>query len=432
MSGRKIKITLTEPQAKFFSLTCKYPAFVGGFGTGKTETLAVCAFRDARTSSDALIALYEPTYDLIRLILAPRMEDKLSEYGIRYKYNKSENIIYTSSGGIGDFVLRTLDNPARIVGYESYRAHIDEIDTLKKAKAQEAWLKIIARNRQKPKNVKNPFNKVSAYTTPEGFNFVYEKWFKNPKAGYEMVQASTLSNPFLPDDYVDSLKSSYSSQLIDAYIEGKFVNLKAGTIYHPFNRKLNHSDEVLTERDTLYIGMDFNVGKMAAIVHIKRNGLPIAVDELINIYDTPAMIEAIKERYLKYSNGTYIKTREIYIYPDASGDSRKTVKASKTDIAQLREAGFTVIVDHANPPVKDRINSMNAMFLNSDGQRRYLVNTDKCKRYTECLEEQAWTDNGEPDKSSDNDHPNDAAGYFIVKEFPIVKPAYTIKMDTTF
>lgn len=273
---------------------------------------------------------------------------------------------------------------------------------------------------------------MSAYTTPEGFNFVYEKWFKNPKAGYEMVQASTLSNPFLPDDYVDSLKSSYSSQLIDSYIEGKFVNLKTGTIYHPFNRKLNHSDEVLTERDTLYIGMDFNVGKMAAIVHIKRSGLPIAVDELINIYDTPAMIEAIKERYLKYSNGTYIKTREIYIYPDASGDSRKTVKASKTDIAQLREAGFTVIVDHANPPVKDRINSMNAMFLNSDGQRRYLVNTDKCKRYTECLEEQAWTDNGEPDKSSDNDHPNDAAGYFIVKEFPIVKPAYTIKMDTTF
>ncbi|WP_241650783.1 hypothetical protein, partial [Rosenbergiella collisarenosi] len=75
-------------------------------------------------------------YDLIRLILAPRMEDKLSEYGIRYKYNKSENIIYTASPGIGDFVLRTLDNPARIVGYESYRSHIDEIDTLKEQHAK--------------------------------------------------------------------------------------------------------------------------------------------------------------------------------------------------------------------------------------------------------------------------------------------------------
>jgi hypothetical protein len=34
----------------------------------------------------------------------------------------------------------------------------------------------------------------------------------------------------------------------------------------------------------------------------------------------------------------------------------------KTDIEQLRQAGFNVIVDDANPPVKDRINSMNAMF----------------------------------------------------------------------
>lgn len=423
MSGRKIKITLTEPQAEFFNLSCKYPAFVGGFGTGKTETLAISAFRDARSSSDALIALYEPTYDLIRLILAPRMEDKLNEYGIRYKYNKSENIIYTSSGGIGDFVLRTLDNPSRIIGYESYRAHVDEIDTLKKIKAHEAWVKIIARNRQKPKGILKPFNRVSAYTTPEGFNFVYEKWKKKPEDGYEMIQASTLSNPFLPEDYVDSLKKSYPAQLINAYIDGQFVNLKTGTIYHQFNRKLNHSDEEATDKDTLYIGMDFNVGKMAGIVHIKRNGQPIAVDELINIYDTPAIINTIKERYWKYNGNDYIKSREIYIYPDASGDSRKTVKASKTDIAQLREAGFTVIVNSSNPPVKDRVNSMNAMFLNADGERRYLVNTNKCKRYTECLEEQAWASNGEPDKSSDNDHPNDAAGYFIIKDYPIIKPS---------
>ena len=104
-------------------LQSKYPAFVGGFGTGKTETLANCAIRDALDSSDSLVALYEPTYDLVRLILAPRMQDKLSELGIRHKYNKQENIIYTSSSQCGDFVMRTLDNPARIIGCESYRAH---------------------------------------------------------------------------------------------------------------------------------------------------------------------------------------------------------------------------------------------------------------------------------------------------------------------
>ena len=125
------------------------------------------------------MALYEPTYDLVRLILAPRMEELLTELGIRYKYNKQENIIYTSSGQCSDFVMRTMENPARIVGYESYRAHVDEIDTLKKVQAAQAWRKIIARNRQKPKGIENVFNRVSAYSTPEGFQFVYDTWQHN-------------------------------------------------------------------------------------------------------------------------------------------------------------------------------------------------------------------------------------------------------------
>ncbi|WP_350914661.1 hypothetical protein [Providencia huaxiensis] len=28
---------------------------------------------------------------------------------------------------------------------------------------------------------------------------------------------------------------------------------------------------------------------------------------------------------------------------------------------------------------------------------------------------------GEPDKKSGNDHPNDAGGYYIIKQFPIIK-----------
>ncbi|EIQ2213478.1 TPA: terminase, partial [Escherichia coli] len=45
-----------------------------------------------------------------------------------------------------------------------------------------------------------------------------------------------------------------------------------------------------------------------------------------------------------------------------------------------------------------------------------------CPVYAESLEQQVWDDKGEPDKKSGNDHPNDAGGYFIVKQFPIVKP----------
>lgn len=411
MEGRVLRIQMTEPQARFYQLTDKYPAFVGGFGTGKTETLANCAVRDALESPDALIALYEPTYDLVRLILAPRMEEKLSDMGIRYRYNKQENIIYTSSSQCGDFVLRTLENPARIVGYQSYRAHIDEIDTLKKDQAKLAWQKIIARNRQQPDGA-DPLNRVSAYTTPEGFRFVYETWGRNPKPGYVMVQAATSSNPFLPDDYIDSLRDSYPPALISAYIEGKFTNLTSGSVYPDFCRTLNHTNEVEHDREPLLIGMDFNRLKMSAVVYVLRDGNPVAVAEITEGRDTPYMADLIKRQYAE-------KGHPIQIYPDASGQNSSSKNASESDLSILRQAGFAVRAKSTNPAIADRVNAVNALILNGQGERRLKVNTHRCPHLTDGLEQQAYDKNGVPDKSSGMDHLNDAAGYPLAYLFPI-------------
>lgn len=410
---------MTEPQAAFYALQDKFPAFIGGFGSGKTETLTDCALRDALESSDALIAMYEPTYDLVRLILAPRMEQKLSDLGIRYKYNKQENIIYTSSARCGDFVLRTLENPARIIGYESYRAHVDELDTLKEAQAEAAWLKIIARNRQKPNGIRLPQNRVSVYSTPEGFRFVYKRWGRGPKPGYVMVQARTLSNPFLPDDYVQSLRESYPPQLIEAYLEGRFVNLSSGSVYPNFDRKLNHTPEQIKEGEALHIGMDFNVLNMTAVISVIRNGLPLSLGELTKVRDTPTMARMLKERFKD-------KGHAVTVYPDASGGNTSSKNASESDLSILKQAGLAVQVDHANPAVRDRVNAVNAMILNEKGDRRWLVNTDACPVLTEALEQQAYDKNGEPDKSTGHDHPNDAVGYFLVKRWPIVRQSATL------
>ena len=88
-----LDFTVTHPQLDFHNLSCKYPAFIGGFGSGKTEVLAQRAIADKLMCPKGPVACYEPTYDLVRLILAPRLEEKLDEYKIQYVYNKSENII---------------------------------------------------------------------------------------------------------------------------------------------------------------------------------------------------------------------------------------------------------------------------------------------------------------------------------------------------
>lgn len=267
-------------------------------------------------------------------------------------------------------------------------------------------------------------------TTPEGFRFTHHQWVKAVRdrpelvGMYGMVQASTYDNEAnLPEDYIPSLLATYPPQLINAYLNGQFVNLTSGTVYSMFDRQKNASHETLREGEPAFVGMDFNVGKMAAVIHVKRDGLPHAVAEVVNAYDTPDMCRILKER---------LGERQIRVYPDASGGSRKSVNASTSDHQILREAGFVVITNPANPPVKDRINAMNAMFCNAQGERRYMVNSDACPTYADHLEQQVWADSGEPDKSAGNDHTNDAGGYMIVKDYPIVKPVMSIPLKMAY
>jgi hypothetical protein len=215
-------------------------------------------------------------------------------------------------------------------------------------------------------------------------------------------------------EWVRSLYADYgsaASEELDCQPTAKQGDL----IYTHFDPMLNRCDDYPLPSDRLLIGMDFNVGKMAAIVHITRNRLPRAVDEFLNLQDTPAMIAAIKQRFPHHT-----QTRLITIYPDAAGNSRKSVNAQESDIALLRQAGFGIVVDGSNPPVKDRINAMNTAFCSPDGRRDYLVNTARCPGYKQALLKQVWK-NGEPDKSGGWDHANDAGGYLIAKLLPVVK-----------
>lgn len=373
--------------------------------------MAISAVGDAAHSASALIGLYAPTYDLVRLITAPRMVEKLHEYGVPHKWNKQENIIYTSYPRFGDFVLRTMDNPERIVGYETYRAHVDELDTLKPDPARRAWNQIIARNRQRPEGIKRPFNRVSAYTTPEGFRFVYDRWVRNKAPGYEIIQAPTYSNPMLPDDYVDNLKSSYPPELIAAYIEGQFVNLTSGTVYRNYDRVRCRSSETIRPNEPLHIGQDFNVNNMASVINVQRGDTWHVVGELSGILDTPSLVQTLREKFAGHA---------IHIYPDASGKSRKTNDASTSDIAILRQAGLKVRARDANPPVKDRVLSINTAY----SKGKLWVNDTLAPDFAESQEQQAYDKNGVPDKTTGHDHKNDAEGYFTFWTMPVVKPVF--------
>lgn len=409
-------MTFTPSQRDFVYSPDPFPAFVGGFGSGKTAAGIARLMRLKRYCPGQDVAYYLPTYPLIEDIAFQRFPALFERNGIDFKLNQQKAVMETALGRI---IFRNMEQPDRIVGYEVAHSIVDELDTLPIDKARAVWNKIIARNRQKAVTAsgKPVRNTVGVVTTPEGFRFVYDRWVKNASPGYALYKAKTADNAAnLPADYIENLRNTYTPSLLAAYLEGEFVNLTAGSIYAEFDRELNGTDATIEAGEALHIGMDFNVGNMSAVVCVIRHGEPLALEEIVQVRDTPAIIETIKGRYSKHT---------ITVYPDASGGATKSVNASLSDITLLRAAGFTVLAPNRNPSVKDRIMAMNQM-IHNQGKRRLLVNFDRCPTLVEGLERQAYNKSGEPDKTAGFDHLNDALGYFINYKFGLNRSTVTL------
>lgn len=406
-------LRLSYPQNTFLNgLNTKFRAYVGGFGSGKTFVGCLDLLNFFGKHPGTRQGYFSVSFPAIRDIFYPTFEEAAELLGFTVVIREANKEIHVYRNGFyyGTVICRSMDNPGSIIGFKISRALVDEIDTLKKEKANQAWNKIIARLRLKIDGVENG---IGVTTTPEGFLFVYEKFKKDPTDSYSMVQASTYENEiYLPDDYISSLKETYPEQLIEAYIDGDFVNLTSGTVYSCFDRVKHNTTEIWNGKEPLHIGMDFNVCNMSSIVSVIRKNIAYDVDEITGGYDTPSMINSIKERF---------SNCQINIYPDASGNNRNAQGASTSSIQLLREAGFNVYAPNKNPFVKDRILSMNTGFEKGI----HYVNVEKCPTHAANLEQQVYNSAGEPDKSAGNDHTNDANGYFINYKFSVSRPVTT-------
>ena len=118
----------TVPQYKYMMTEARFPAFVAGFGAGKTEAAILRCITGILANPGVNRGFYEPTYDLIRMIAWPRFEQILTDLDIPYKLQKTP-LNQIDVEGYGTVMFRSMENPNRIVGYEHADADIDELDT---------------------------------------------------------------------------------------------------------------------------------------------------------------------------------------------------------------------------------------------------------------------------------------------------------------
>lgn len=387
--------------------TTRHLLLLAGYGAGKTFSFVCKAYDLASKNVGHTGILLEPTAPLLHDILIPDMTSFLEDNDIEHTLVKSPqpNLRIRFENGETKILMRSLENWQRLIGVNAAFIGTDEMDTVKKEIVLMAYKKLQGRLRKG--NVRQMFNT----TTPEGFAGAYEL-FEKMQMG-RIIRAKTLDNPFLPQDFIQDLQNSYPPNLLEAYMEGRFVNLTSGTVYSYFDRHKHHSNEEAKENDTLLIGQDFNVGGCVSTIHVIRGNVVIRVDE-IESKDTFTIPTNIRKIY---------PTNKVVMFPDASGNSGHS-NATKSDIQILRDAGFIIEAPQANGRIIDRVNSVNGLLSHG----RYLINTNKCPKGTEALEQQVFDKNGEPEKFSGAgtiDDYNDSMGYFIVRRFPLTKNTFT-------
>ncbi len=198
--------------------------------------------------------------------------------------------------------------------------------------------------------------------------------------------------------------------------EGGYFLGGKGRVYANFKNKPypygNIDESVVDDGSELLVGMDFNVNPMTCVVAIR------AVDECLVLAgleiptsNTATMAEAIKELY---------PDRHIVVCPDPAGKQRRssTTIVGQTDFTILERAGFEIRAPSTHPPVVDRENNANQMYL-EDGRRRVRIHPD-AEPLIQALSGLTYNETtGRRNERSRFVHICDAMDYLLWQEFNV-------------
>jgi hypothetical protein len=235
-------------------------------------------------------------------------------------------------------------------------------------------------------------------------------------------------NPFLPPSYMnESEKRLATEEAILEKIHG-VRQAKGGRVYSRFDRRINTVPVV--KQGTIQIACDFNVRYMHWLIAEvdEQERKAHIVDEVIKEGGTTTdehaervadwLVEYLQRTRGRQTTRDDVFRRRISAYIDATGQGLRTT-SSFSDFVLLTKAGFRPICGRKNPPVKDRVNTLNVLFRD----RRMSVDADACPILVRGLETQALDKNGEPEKKDDNlDHGLDALGY-LAWQWPVCRKA---------
>jgi phage terminase large subunit len=377
----------------------RFRVVVAGRRFGKTH-LSIRELCYHARDPDKEVWYVAPTYKMARQIVWRKLKNKLQDLNWITKTNETELTITLRNGST--ISLKGADNYDSLRGVGLDFIVLDEFADID----PEAWYETL-----RP-TLSDKQGRALFIGTPKGIGNwaydIYQNTLDNPT--WKSYSFTTIEGGQVPAEEVDAARLDLDERTFRQEYLATFETF-SGRIYYGFDRAANVRKYEGTTPDVVYVGMDFNIDPMSAVVAVRMGDTLHIIDEVrLFSSNTQEMVNELKQRFPK--------TR-IWAYPDPAGNQRKTSAGGQTDIMILTNAGFVVKAPRSHTPVRDRINAVNSRLCSSSGIRHLFVDP-KCKYTIEGLERQVYKEgSSQPDKDSGYDHMNDALGYMVDYLFPV-------------
>ena len=382
-----MNIELLNHQYDLLTSEQKHVGLVGSIGVGKTFTLAHFIIDCIAKYPKIDILVAANTYTQLINATAKGIINTLDELQIPYHSALGGSRKYIQIGK-SIIYLYSLDQYDNIRGIEVGALAFDEAAYSKREAIQVCW----GRLRQKGMPLLARY-----FTSPNGFNWLYDFFVTNPDKNKKLIKASIFDNFHLEKDYIEDIISNYGgldNPLAKQELLGEFVNLNAGSIYWAFDREKHVRPITPQPYLPVYVGQDFNVRNMCGTFSQYQNMVLQVFKENI-LRDSHANTHSTAESILKQ-----LPNYQKLVIPDSTGKAVKTNSSSKSDHQILRDYGLEVVYN-VNPSIRDRQNTVNTMF-----KKGQLFIDPSCKELIKELETLSSRD-----KEGEVSHLGPALGY---------------------
>ena len=385
---------LTPPQQTISDDTARFRVVVAGRRFGKTY-LAINELAKFARFPNSKCLYIATSYRQAKTVIWEDLKDILYAKNWIKKANESELSLTLVNGSI--ITLRSSENRDTLRGTKYDFIALDEFADMH----PDTWLSVL-----RP-TLSDTGGSALFIGTPKGRNHFYDLWVQGgSQEDWSSHQYTTIQGGQVSAEEIEAARRDLDARRFEQEYEGSFIQDNQ-IIFYAFSDDNIQTKPILPDaRTPLHIGMDFNISPMSAVIAQKHKD-DIHVFDEIEIWgsNTYEMVKEIRNRYGDQ--------RQMYVYPDASGASRSTNSQGISDHIILKNNGFRLVTNNANPPVAEAIASVNSRLRSHSGEIHLTIDP-KCKTLRECLIKHSYKEGTKiPDKTTGYDHMTDALRYLV-------------------